>query len=119
MSTRELSDVFQNISVNNTDVDTTKYQTGIPTGYEADRDEPMVFQAQPLPKAPPKKRKRILDWKVKRKKKVPRATKIKRTGETSGKTIVGESSNTTTMTLSWEELDQRLANYKMFRPIPE
>ena len=67
MRDKGIVEAFQNISVNNSDIDTVENQPGQQFGYEADGDEPMVFQAQAQPKVPPKKMRRVLDWKRGRK----------------------------------------------------
>ncbi|MFS8030943.1 hypothetical protein Hanom_Chr17g01539961 [Helianthus anomalus] len=88
--------------------------TGNQSGYQADTEEPIVFQAQEKPK--PKKRRRLLDWKRGRMKKLA-AQKVKKTVEPKGKEKeVGESSGQAQELPPWEELDRKLANCDLFGP---
>ncbi|KAJ0612218.1 hypothetical protein HanHA300_Chr01g0025061 [Helianthus annuus] len=108
----ELPEALQNFSIHSTDMETTENQTG----YQAEPDELIVFQAQEKPK--PKKRRRLLDWKRGRKKK-PVAQKVKKTVEPKGKEVLGESSSQALALPPWEELDRKLANCDIFGPADE
>ncbi|KAJ0482545.1 hypothetical protein HanIR_Chr13g0655091 [Helianthus annuus] len=116
-SINELSETLRNFTIHSTDMDTT----GTFTGYHADTEEPMVFQAQPQEKPKPKKRRRILDWKRGRRKK-PAAQNVKKTEDPKDKgkgKEIGESSGQAQEMPPWEELDCKLANSDLIGPADE
>ncbi|KAJ0836380.1 hypothetical protein HanRHA438_Chr16g0766311 [Helianthus annuus] len=117
ISMNELSEALRNFTIHTTDMDITE----TPSGYQADTEEPMMFQAQPQEKPKPKKRRRILDWKRGRRKK-PAAQKIKKTEDPKDKgkgKEIGESSGQAQEMPQWEELDRKLANSDLIGPADE
>ena len=101
-SMNELSEALQNFTIHTTDMDTTGNQSG----YQADTEEPMVFQAQPQEKPKVvKKRHRWVGWRrVRRKKPATQKTMKKEDPKDKGKGIeTGESSRQNQEPLSSKE----------------
>ncbi|KAJ0697593.1 hypothetical protein HanLR1_Chr10g0370661 [Helianthus annuus] len=93
------------------------------TGYQADIEEPIVFQAQPQDKPKTKKRRRFVGWRrVRRKRPTVQKAKVKKAEDPKdkGKGIeIGESSGQAQEMPSWEELDRKLALSDLIGPADE
>ena len=71
-SMSELSEAFQNLNLYPVPIEVSHNFTG----YIADIEEPLEFQAPPLEKAKPKKRRRYVGWRKVRRRKPRRIPKI-------------------------------------------
>ena len=136
-SMKELSEALQNLNLYPIPIEVSKDFTG----YIADVEEPMEFQAPPPEKAKPKKRRRYVGWrKVRRRKpatrKIPKienpmdkgkGIEIGESSRPAGIEIrensrqtgieIGESSKQTEEFPFQEELDHLLASCDIIRPI--
>ncbi|KAJ0818130.1 hypothetical protein HanPI659440_Chr00c03g0709231 [Helianthus annuus] len=122
-SMNEISEAFQNLNLYPVPIEVSHDFTG----YIADIEEPLEFQALPLEKAKPKKRRRYVGWRKVRRRKPGKEIE---TGESSKQTWIeirqdtrqkgieiGESSRQSEEITFQDEIDRLLANCDVISPI--
>ncbi|KAF5758305.1 hypothetical protein HanXRQr2_Chr16g0727721 [Helianthus annuus] len=134
-SMNEMSEAFQNLNLYPVPIEVSHNFTG----YIADIEEPLEFQAPPLEKAKPKKKRRYVGWRKVRRRKPRRIPKIENpvsvskgkeieTGESSKPAEIGidlkqkgieigESSKQSEEITFQDEIDRLLDNCDVLEPI--